>query len=390
MMFLNDKLKFAPVVFVNDERLRKYIIEGINKLQFSTPVVASSLEETRVATDANPYSLVVLEWNQLQTPLLLNHVKGEAYFTLRPIIIYAEKADKVMLQSLSEYRFSFLRFGKQEKDAILKDIINSHNPNDPVNSLSETYASLEQARLGGNPEKIVSILEELMDEYPKNLRIQTELASAKIKNGQTEEAEELLDGILVVDRNMPLAHYLKYHCAKSAGRSQEAYEALKHSLNYNKMSPERLAEFGQLHLDRHSVEKASKFFLQAWELDPTNQTALKGLASSKLLSDDVDGALAYMKKIPTIRERASALNMAGVLAVKKKNFNLADRMYQKAKSLIKNDKILAKVVYNQALVTANLNMKKETIHLLKQSKSLDPDFAKVDSLAKKLNIDISA
>ena len=109
-----------------------------------------------------------------------------------------------------------------------------------------------------------------------------------------------------------------------------------------------------------------------------------------MLEGDFEEAAKFMRKISSQRERASALNLAGVTAVKKGKFHLAEKMYEQAKEFIKDKEVLARVIYNQALAAAQLKMKKETIQYLKEAQALDPSYQKVRDLAKKLNVDLSA
>ena len=390
MKFLEEAKQYPPVLNVSDDRHSKIITECFRKLGFEEPLIASDIEGTRDASDESPKSIVIFEWNDLESTTLLNHMKGNAFFDTRPIIILASEPSHQIFRTLSEFRISFIRFGKQEPKSLLNDIVESFNPEHPVNSLIRAFQSLEDARQHNDQNLILQLLGAMVDRYPKNFRLHTEYAAAKIGNGQFEDAEELLDELLILEQNLPRAHYLKSLCLKDRGEAKEAFEYLKTSIRLNNSHSDRVTDYAQILLENQSSDKAKKYFLHAWKLDKRNERTFKGIVSAKLLDGDFEDAAKYMNKISSQKERASALNLAGVTAVKKGNFHLAEKMYEQAKEFIKDREVLARVIYNQALAAAQMKMKKETIQYLKEAQSLDPSYGKVQALAKKLDIDLSA
>ena len=390
MKFLQEFLDIPPILYVKDDRHYKILSEAFRKLGFVDPIKVDDLAGARDAVSDNPDSLLAFEWIDNEATTLLNHMKGDAFFDSRPIIVLAESPSKNVNAGLSEFRVSFTRFGKQEAKTLLEDVVNCYNPEHPVNSLVKAFRSIEHARQDNNHELVVLLLGALVDKYPKNLRLQAEYAAAKIRYGEADEAEDILDELLILNQYMPRVHYLKYECHKKRGELQEGVKYLKESIKLNNCSSYRISEYGNYFLEGQDSDKAKKYFIHAWKLDNKHEATYKGLATTKLLEGDFKGAAKYLKRISDQKERASALNLAGVTAVKKGSFHLADKMYHEARKFVDDKPILAKVIYNQALAAAQLKMKKETTQFLKQAYGLDPTYTKVTELAEKLKLDITS
>lgn len=389
MKFLEQQSEFPPILFIKNERHFKIAREAFRKLNFAEPIVPDDVDQVNSALTENPRSLLLMDSGLGDVYKILNHCRGDGFFDLRPIIFLCEKSDSKVMKILSEFRLSFVRYGEQDPKDFVTDIIQSFNPENPINSLLPQFRQIESARENNEDTAVIELFENLVDEYPQNIRLHTEMAAAKIKMGLHEEAESILDEVLIVDQNSPRVLFLKSQCRMKQGDRVQAMEHLSKSVNYCSYNSQRCSELGKMEIEWGSEDKGKKLFLHAWKIDKKNVEAYKGIATTKLLEGDSEQAIKMLKKISSEKERASAFNLAGVAAVKKKNFHLADKLYSQATEIVKDKKIMAKVIYNQALAAAKLKMKKETTAYLKQVLECDPDFKKAEILAAKLKIDLS-
>ncbi len=124
---------------------------------------------------------------------------------------------------------------------------------------AQIYSLLAQFRLaGGKPQDAIALYEQSLDQDPSTER-RLEFASALLRFGNSAAALKEADAVLAVEPENAAAWMTRGSALKSAGRNQEAVDALIHAL---KLRPEPNVAFslGSTYLSLHQKDKASDLF----------------------------------------------------------------------------------------------------------------------------------
>lgn len=142
-----------------------------------------------------------------------------------------------------------------------------------------------------------AIYEKLSQEYPKKTGLKNDLADIWLKMGEQEKALKPLEDVLSLEPKNKEALVKRATILQTLGRIGEATQAWQTVVEtYPDLSPAKLA-LAHLLIEQAQTSAAQRLFCSVLADDGKNLKALKGLAKTHEIRDDLGAALDTYKKI---------------------------------------------------------------------------------------------
>ncbi len=129
------------------------------------------------------------------------------------------------------------------------------------------------------------------------------------------------------------------------GAIEQARDVLRIS---NRISPEnvsRLCFLGEVELNLHQPDAAKKYFADALEIDPDDETAQSGV----MVADSIQRHLLSYEKDSIPRNFASLLNIVAITKVRSGQYEEGINEYLAALAFLRSDVVVAKIAFNLGL-----------------------------------------
>lgn len=191
-----------------------------------------------------------------------------------------------------------------------------------------------------------------------------------IKDGDYENAEELLKGILEESPHNRTAHLLFGITLAKTGMLEEAEAEFLNLVEKNPRDVEALGALAIVYRWRGKLKDALGIFHEAIEIDPTRTEFYRYIADIQILEKNLKAAfMAYAKAIECDPEAASAYNNLGVVYFEMNEIEKALAVFQQA---ISRDGGNAKFHYNYAIALDANNQLQEAMREYEIAVSIDP------------------
>jgi tetratricopeptide (TPR) repeat protein len=202
-----------------------------------------------------------------------------------------------------------------------------------------------------------------------------------LREGDYERAQKVFSAAVKVSPNSPALHLLNgitYHLEylnntpDSKELAETAY-ALAASMDKSDVLP--IVQLGRLHIDSGEYSKASKDFIAAYSISPSNQDALFGLMQSSLLQKDFKTALWAGESLKNLNTTdADKLRLMVLMyAVVGKTTEANQTLLAYAKVNADNPKEIVQLKQQVAYISAQLNsLKSANLDVDRSPASLEP------------------
>ena len=145
----------------------------------------------------------------------------------------------------------------------------------PLEQLASVFADL------GDAAQLTSAADELMGRFPERNDGRYYRAVAMFLDGRAPDAERATHLLLSADpRHAKGLNLLGVICA-SRGEGECARKSFMQSLDVNPRDPSVYVNLGRLSLEGGNSAEAAEFFGEALTLDPTDETATRGIADAR-------------------------------------------------------------------------------------------------------------
>ncbi len=143
----------------------------------------------------------------------------------------------------------------------------------------ENYSAAEE-----NFRKAISLDQEDIDAH-------IGLAEVFIETGKHKKADEIIDSLILKDKNNPLIWYLKAERTRMEGRWGGAVQLFEQAYNKDRNFTEALVMKGRVLIDEGMLEEADRFFDQVIEKDEFNASAWYWKSKALYMMEKWGGAL---------------------------------------------------------------------------------------------------
>lgn len=367
--------KPAILVMKNREK-RKALRSALNTIGFKNIRLLTDARDAFPLIESLPHSLMLLEWQGADTIRLLKGRQGTGKMDTRPIMLFTNLEERSLLSIVSDYKIERVFSGPISPSQAVAEIRKILDPRLAVNQFRHELRLVSEARGNGDYTKALSLLSTVSEKSPRNLRISCEKAAIFLEMGRVDEAEDLLNDALQVDRNLPRLLHLRAKCALIKGDHEGAENLLRRSTILNPYHVDRLLAFGEVLLHQYKALEAKEVFDQVIGLDQDNKRAIRGRVCSSLINGQLNQGLKLLQDVSDEGERAAIFNNAGVLSVRHNRFDEAIHLYDMAFSLLESRRLKARVLFNKGLSLVRSKKVKESIPILSQALNLDREFKK--------------
>ena len=370
------------ILYIKNENTHEAMISHLSNLQFNKTTHVKDTKELHDAASENANSLIIMDWNEKETALLLEKFKhSKTHY--QPIYLLINLDNPNILNILSDYEITIVQVAPPSKSQVTQALKTIFSNKSPIAEQVEQFHQVTTARHDDNLIDAETILRDLIETHPDNLKYRSELASILIEQGEWHEANQIVSEILAQDRSLPRALHLKARCLLQDKHYDKAADYMSKCTSLNPYSVSRLIALGNVLLSKADPQLARNAFVSAEDLDAANLEAKKGIAVCDMVTERISEAVSFLQELNSESEMASVFNNAGVVAIKQGKTADAMKLYGIAESMLKSKSLLARVMYNHALAYFRSHDQDSAIEYLKKSIKADPHFEKAIRLFNK-------
>lgn len=373
-----------PVLVYVERTSTRAVREGLADVGFRKVRLFVDIEKFLEDLELSSRSLLVLEWSEPEIPRILEVSRGGRLFDSRPVYLILGIRSHNILSIVSDYKVGKIRTGEISRETVCSDLMKLFQPTAALQEHSQTMEHLAKLKESGEYQEMETILRDLHERYPENIRWQIELSATLLELKKVDEADGILNDALLRNRHIPRLLHLKSRIFLSQGKYESAEICMKKTTLLNPHNAERLIEFGDVLLNRSKVQEAYQVYEISVGLNRNNSRAVKGKASCDLILGNVNEGIELVQSLSYESERAAVFNNAGVVCIREKKLKHAIRLYDLAINMLQDDKLLAKVTFNKGLALLKGGDDLSALSLFKESSRLDPNFAKPEEMSRKL------
>jgi tetratricopeptide (TPR) repeat protein len=370
----------AAIIFSNRSAVRNAVREELKKCGIASGDIHNSrtLEEYNGAAETlNENFFLALDWEVGVDAILTVLEKNRAQYKIetRPTFLFAAALDEKIVAVAAEYCVSKVHTGEITGEKIREEIVKLVKEAKDLSAIKALYTQVETRRQAGDFDGAIQILEQLYGKFPTNQRVAVELADSYIEVNKWEEAEGLLKVVISADPAYVRARQLYARCCMKRGKADEAIDNLKDASILSPYNINRLAELGNILLEKKRTSEAKEVFGQILDVAPESQDGRTGKLSSMLLLGEVNDALSLLREASSGRELAAIFNNAAIMAVKNGDLNTAVSLYRTALDAIGDrPKVAARLYYNLGIGFCKFNKLNESLSSFKQAVKMDPSY----------------
>ena len=388
---MTDLQKDLPVILhVQKESTRQLLKDILDSMDIESVMESTEVESCQSCLKDKSGAILVLDWQGLETIKILDDSRESRSFDPRPIYLLVEGAQEGLLNIISDYDINAIHAGAPAREVLEKHLTMILDAKSPVNAFSNGYLKLMKAKDDGDSDKVLKSLRMLSDKVPHNYKVKLDLASTLIDNEDWKAAEQVIDQVLLREKKLPRALHLKSRCLMQRKEPVEASSILRRCTLLNPYNAGRLTDFGEVLLRMHDPEEAKKQFGAARKVSGSFGRATVGLSSSEFLLGNHNEALELMKDLDTERERAAVFNNSGILSVGMKKFVLAHKLYDIGLTMIKTEKLKARLFFNKSLAYFKDEDNLNGVEYCKQAVAADPSFERAKGLLERFTDDFES
>ena len=328
--------------------------------------------------------ILILDWTGAETTRILEAAKSSKLLTQNPTILIVEQFNPGLLSILTDYSINVVISKDLTAEKVHKEISRLMDPKDSRFYARNKLAKVNEWLAKGNQAMAKVELTNIYEANPNNPRIAIELAAACLQMGEWEAGEKYLNEVLDRHDDIPRAHFLKASCLMHRGVQGRALQSMRKSTHLNPYSSSRLVHLGEILLQNDNIAEATEAFKESLDLNNKESGAIAGLSKCNLLSGDESAGLDLLAQLGSERERVAVFNNAGVLAAKRGEYPEALRIYEIAESIVKDDNLKAKVLFNKAILYVRQKDIPKALKVLEEADRIS-DFARVVPLMNRLS-----
>lgn len=380
-------LKSVMLVGV-DETLKSRIQQTIMPLYKEATIALEKNLKTVTANASQMHpTLFIVEWDAVEAYELtkvLQRLRKMPSFRKVPIVGVINAPSPTSLAIAVEYEVSrlILRNNVQTQlPTVFGEIKDSQQDTSPV---ARRLEELQRARGNVSADAFAAMAENLYKQFPDHPQVQVEYSNVLIMSEKLSDAESLMAKALAANpNNLRVMNSL----ARVYLRQQKFAEALEILKRAELMSPrnlDRLVLMGDTLRNLHRTGDARIKYEQALEIDGTAKEARQGLGVIELEEGNINQALEFFKDATSPEELAGFFNNAAILAVRRREYEQALRLYESAIESLPSKQLKSRVHFNKGLAFVRwqrpLDAKKEFSAALQ----LDPSYVRPQQQLAKL------
>jgi len=340
------------IIFTKNDALKKRISDHAKMKGVSNIVQCSTAAEAIDAVKRFAKGFLVIDWSAdvQQCTRILTANRQVPDGTTRPMLIISADVNENLVTTAAEYGVSQIFFENDNPKELTNKISQLMVTANLSNDYKTTMQAVVKLRSKGKNQEALSKLLALYKKTPNDLRVTSELGDCLMAVGNWEQAAQVLNPMKETKPPYLRGIHLYGRCLMHQGNLKEAYAILKSANFFNPNDSERLCDLGNVLMQMDKLKEASSHFEKALEINPEYQEAQKGLSQVKLLSGQVNDALAMMKNITNQREMASMFNISAVMSMRQGRFESGLKLYMAAvKTLGNNKKIHSRLLFNMGV-----------------------------------------
>lgn len=231
------------------------------------------------------------------------------------------------------------------------------------------------------------ILESKLTAAPKSARLNILWAKVLFAEGSLAEAQQLVERVLVTNRDYLPALNLKIKTLVKAGEYEKAITTMELAQTLSPLNVQRLMGMGEIHLTYGRLKAAKERFEKALDICPSLEQAKIGLARTMIQGGFKDIGKEMMESLDDPSCVSSELNFRGVMLVKAGKIKAGIDMYDKAMSCLKDDHAMHSIIYNKALACFKGGNRTAAKAAINKCLLLNPTYEKALVLKEKIYSD---
>ena len=365
---------FISRVTVRSVMMRELKNYGIGELKF-----ADSVEECAEDMQANPNSMLVIDWEfgEQKVTRALRAAQGTYRLDTRPIYFLALDVSDRVIAVAGEYNVAQIHTGEISQAQIIKNLDELLVFSLTTPLCQDTFRKVCALRKDGDWKASALMMHELCDAEPRNLRAAVEYGFDLCEAGRVDAAEKWLRDVCKRFPEDLRAKHLLARCAMKKGKFSEAKKLLKEASLISPHNVERLVDLGRVLLGLDQVDEALGQFTEALKLDSDFSEAKVGKAQCDLLRGHVNEAMKLLSQLETPQETASVFNSAAILAVRHQHYKQGFSLYKTACGFLRSDShLLARVFFNMGVGLLKWGKIEAAIQAFQRAIVLDPSLTK--------------
>ncbi len=371
-------LKHATV-FISRMTVRAVLVRELKNFGILKVNALDSAMECIEDMERNPAGLLVIDWEHGEQAVtkILRAAQGPHRVDTRPIYFMAlDLADRV-IKVANEFNVMQIHTGEISQAQIVKNLNELMQFSSISPASRKAYRELAYLRKNKDLDPAETLLRELCEDEPKNIRAAVELGAVLFEMAQYKEAKAWLTKVEAASRGDLRAQHLLARCHMKLGEFEEAEALLEKARLISPLHVDRLVDLGQILLNLDKVEAALGTFNQALKLDPDMKEAKIGKAQCNLLNGHVNEAIKLFGQIDSAQEVASIFNSSAILAIRQDRFKQGLNLYKSAVSHVAGEPhVLARVFFNMGVGLVKWGKNAPALAAFEKAASLDGTFDK--------------
>lgn len=344
--------------------------------------VFGTVDDALLSLEQSPVQCVLVDYNGLTAQgsgLFLQKFRALNGRSATHLVILAQEIASRLLVVGAEFG-AFRLVGTSDESAVLKEALEAvvADLNRP-SGLRSALMKLSQAQMAGNYGEADRILEDCYQLYRDETDVSLEYGAMCLRKGKLDKATKIADKLSAsrtIDiHSLRVSNFLVRVRLKQ-GNIGGALSILDRA---NLLSPdnlERLVLLGDVCRVQGDVARAEQSYQRVLELEPNNVSGKKGMGLLALSQGEANRALDFFRECFTEEETGSFFNNTAVLAVRRKQFSKAEKLYSAAGTAFADTDLRSKVAFNMGLMFRRWAKPDKALEKFQEAMSLNPGYTK--------------
>lgn len=393
-----ESVKSNPFLIFSAEGTTIDLVKSVcNRL--TKPVVLQIQRDVNAALgflEQSPTVCVLADLGSATEPsctLFLQKFRNLKGYSATHLVILAENIDPKLMVLGAEFA-AFRLVSQPDRSSGLKDALEAVLADvSRPSGLRAALMKLSQAQRAGNIGEADRILEDCYQLYRDETDVLLEYGAMCIRKGKLDKAEKIAEKLSTSKATENDSLRVSNFLARVRLKQGNVGGALSILDRANLLSPdnlERLVLLGDVCRVRGEREKAEQSYKRVLELEPGHTSGKKGMGLVALSQGDANRALDFFRDCFTEEETGSFFNNTAVLAVRRKQFSKAEKLYSVAGEAFVDTSLRSKVAFNMGLMFRRWAKPDQALRKFHEAIALNPGYAKAADQLRMLGAEVPA
>ena len=384
------------IVVTKDSMFETKVRNASAGLSESVTIVAySSTDDSLAACELKAPAAVIFDVTLFppeQSLLFMQKLRKLKTCSFVPLVAACQKITPSFVHLSSEYVF-FRIIEKGADDRNIRTTLAALVAElERPSGLRMGFLKLAQAQAKGQAGEADRILEDLYSMFRDDIDVLVEYGNMCLRKGKLERAQKVMERLSgqangAHSQNLRVCNFMARVWLKQ-GNIGGALNVLDRANVLSPSNLERLTLMGDAFRFKGDFKNAEEKYLEVLKLDSENASGRRGVALTALSQGESDRALEFFKGVCSEEEMGGFFNNTAVMAVRRKQFSKAKKLYEAAEGALGSNTLKAKVAYNTGLLLRKWNRPAEAVASFKKAVQLDASFQKAETQLEKMGVNV--